>query len=733
MEIQKKIRVGVSGHDLKFWLPLQHALEATGRYEFRHDLWRGHDDHDPAQSDALIAWADVLIAEWALGNAVYYSRHKRSGQRLYVRFHAQELRTEYPMRLDYEGVDSLIFVGAHVFDEACRKFGIQREKCRVIGNYVDCKKFDLQKYGDSEFVLGMIGISPRTKRVDLALDTLEELLRRDERYCLRIKGASPVDIPWLWARTSERTYYKDVFFRINSGPLKHKVIFDPPGNDVRHWLQMVGFILSPSERESFHMAVAEGAASGAIPVLWKWSGSDNVYPEFLRVDDAKSAADFIEHHVRSEAGRRYREHAKIIVRSRYDGPLVAGQWHDILGNLAGKTIFDSRPGREYRKNLLIVWAIDNWPNFHRREMLTALASHLEESHDILVIEPGTHMETIQKLGWEKHDDLSMVAGGKVIRECRNIYRTRLLTGGIPCGVDKAPYVGKEDMMLVLDGFIEANFPYAKNVLHWVYKPDQAERLGSCRKFVYEVYDEYTMNFASGAVYEDVARMEPLALQRAAHVFFTSQPLMERKSAMAQSFSLIGNGVATEIFARHRLARSERRRRPVVGYLGNLAGFFDWGLMEEVCRQLPDVDFVFHGRVELDGSDPRWGAYERMKSFPNVLFTGWVGRDAGAAAVNRYDVLIIPFVVNDAIHAVNPLKLWEYFATGLPVVSSPMDAIKDVARLVRMVRTPREWVEAISTALDEADEGAESRIRYAEQNDWNTLTSLHADVVRTLSR
>lgn len=733
---EKRIRVGVSGHDLKFWLPLQHALEATGRFEFRHDTWRGHDTHDPAVSEGLIAWADVLVAEWALGNAIYYAAHKRPHQKLIVRLHAQERRTDHPGKIDYAKVDTIVFVGPHIRDECIAKFGMPPEKCLVIGNFVDTSRYFLPKMGGAEYTLGMIGNAPSSKRMDLAVDTLELLLQRDDRYVLRVKGASPATIPWLWGRVAERSYYESLYTRINSGPLRYRVIFDPRGNDVQHWLKMVGTILSPSDAESFHMAVAEGAASGALPVVWSWPGAQDLYPEFELVGSAREAADRIEFYNRSAAGARIRRQAAEIIRQRYDGRVIQAAWEQLLpgaGPAAAVTSVAARHAND--RGLLVVWAIDSWARFHRKEMLQALANHLSESHDILVIEPGNHFETVMRLGMAKPEELHRMLGGDLLQEGGNVFRSRLFTGSVPAGLVRASYHGSADHLKVLDGLVSHHFGRHKEVIHWTYKPDQALALRDHDRFIYEVYDEYTMNFGTGEVHQATAEAEPIALRRAEHVFFTSTPLYERKAEASRGASLVSNGVAYDSFARYRLPEFKAAGRPVAGYLGNLSVFFDWALMLDVCRQMPDIDFVLHGQVELPQGDPRWLIHEQLGELPNVRFTGRVNREAGAAAVTRYDVLLIPFVVNDAMHAVNPLKLWEYFAAGRPVVSSPMDAINSAAPLVTIATGADEWTSSIRQCLGEGavnPELVELRIAKAREHCWSSLTVTHADIVRRIT-
>lgn len=726
----RRIRIGVSGHDLKFWMPLQNALEATGKYEFRKDVWTGHDAHDPAQSQALLDWADVLVAEWALGNAVYYARNKRPHQRLIVRLHLQERGTPYPAQIDYSNVERVVFVGGHILRECAEKFSIPPEICMVLGNFVDVRRYSLPKFGGAEFTLGIIGTAPARKRLDLALDTLELLARRDDRYCLRVKGSSPASISWLWARTAEREYYQRVYSRINSGSLRYRVIFDPHGHDVHHWLQMIGAILSPSDYESFHMAVSEGAASGAIPVAWAWEGAQEIYPEFQLVHSPEEAAALIEFHNRSAAGPRYREQVREIIRARYDDSVIMGQWDELMSgtNAAQRSRV---PDSARKRDVLIVWAIDNWLTFHRREMLEALAKNVADRFDVVVVEPGNHYGTILQLGWSSPDELQRMARGDLVPAGDNIYRTRLFTGGIPAGIEQVAYQGSSgDPLDVLDGLISHHYGRSSSVLHWVYKPDQAKRLGS-RRFIYEVYDDYTFDFGTGQPIEPILQTEKEILPRAEHVFFTSQPLMDRKAALARASSLVGNGVNYEPFARFRPQLAEAKGRPVAGYLGNLSDFFDWKLMHDVCVAMPDIDFVFHGQIELEKLHGQAALQEAMERLPNVTFTGRVCRELGAAAVARYDVLMIPFVVNEAMHAVNPLKLWEYYATGRPVVTTPMEAIQEREPMTLVANGAEEWIRAIRRCLAGEAAGADvahARVERAELHRWDHLTRCHAMVL-----
>ena len=184
---QHPLRVVVAGHDLKFFDRLREALEDTGLFEFKEDLWQGHNSHDEGRSQALLDWAEIVFCEWCLGNASWYSRHLRPGQRLLVRFHLAERNTPYPNLLNLDSVDKIAFVGPHIEREAHALLDLPSDKTCVAPNLVDVEYFDREKYSGAFFNIGIMGIVPMRKRLDLALDTLEHLKAIDDRYCLRVK------------------------------------------------------------------------------------------------------------------------------------------------------------------------------------------------------------------------------------------------------------------------------------------------------------------------------------------------------------------------------------------------------------------------------------------------------------------------------------------------------------------------------------------------------------------
>jgi glycosyltransferase involved in cell wall biosynthesis len=329
--LKPRLRVVAAGHDLKFFTPLLSYLRLQPDLEVRLDQWAALGKHDPAASRELAAWADVVICEWCGPNAVWYSRHKRRGSRLLVRLHRFELRSPYPGQLKISAVNQVICVSKH-YARLCREYtGWPETKVATVPNALDVAQLDRPKLDGARFHLGLVGMVPSRKRLDLALDVLEELRREDDRYLLFVKSGMPWEHWWVWQNPAEREHYASALRRVQRSPLlRGAVVFDDAGPDVAAWLRRVGFVLSTSDDESFHVAPAEGMVSRAVPVLRHWPGAETIYDmRWIHRGPAEMAAAIMaygdDHHWRAAGDDAHAQAAAAFNLAR-----VCQAWHGLL-------------------------------------------------------------------------------------------------------------------------------------------------------------------------------------------------------------------------------------------------------------------------------------------------------------------------------------------------------------------------------------------------------------------
>lgn len=193
---------------------------------------------------------------------------------------------------------------------------------------------------------------------------------------------------------------------------------------------------------------------------------------------------------------------------------------------------------------------------------------------------------------------------------------------------------------------------------------------------------------------------------------SSAGLAERHQIAGLEPLLVRNGADFAFFAdRNGNATDEKFQRPVIGYYGAIANWFDLDLMVSVARSRPQYRFVLAGQVhQIDVS--------RFKSLPNVSLLGEMIYREIPRLLASFDVALIPFKINTLTGAVDPVKLYEYFSQGKPVVATPMQELKRCANLAYIAASPEEFADQIDRALHESDSQLRTqRINFARANTW----------------
>jgi hypothetical protein len=133
----------------------------------------------------------------------------------------------------------------------------------------------------------------------------------------------------------------------------------------------------------------------------------------------------------------------------------------------------------------------------------------------------------------------------------------------------------------------------------------------------------------------------------------------------------------------------RIKRPRLGYLGRLGGRISSTLLTQVLRKHPGWQFICFG-----GDDDR-------ALLPNEHVLSWGSQKELQTVLDGLDVGFMPYdcSIPKNLHCV-PLKLFDYFSRGLPVVSTSIVYLRNFANLVYLGDTADELDQAIRLALEE---------------------------------
>ena len=155
-------------------------------------------------------------------------------------------------------------------------------------------------------------------------------------------------------------------------------------------------------------------------------------------------------------------------------------------------------------------------------------------------------------------------------------------------------------------------------------------------------------------------------------------------------------------------------KPIIGYHGALARWFDFALLRSVAIKRSDLSFVLIG-PDHDGSFKR----SRLKYLTNIHWLGPHPYSMLPHYIHQFDVALIPFTPNTITQATSPLKLYEYLAAGLPVVTTDLSECHDIPG-VYVAKTEDTFLKGIDWALQAVND-SERRTKaqeFAKDNTWD---------------
>ncbi len=238
--------------------------------------------------------------------------------------------------------------------------------------------------------------------------------------------------------------------------------------------------------------------------------------------------------------------------------------------------------------------------------------------------------------------------------------------------------------------------------------------------VYDCMDHHAGFVTSHPV---LLEQERELLSRASLVVASSAALEAEARKHNRHVLLLRNACDYGHFAK--VARQPRGPRPVIGYYGAIAEWFDADLVADLAERRRDWDFILVGSTV--GSDTK-----RLSKLRNVSLPGEKPYAEIPDWLAKFDVTILPFRRTPLTEATNPVKAYEIFAAGKPLVSVPLPEMLPLVPLARLASTAEEFEREIAVELARPDAKLASRRRvFARANTWRKRFEAISPVIRDL--
>lgn len=195
--------------------------------------------------------------------------------------------------------------------------------------------------------------------------------------------------------------------------------------------------------------------------------------------------------------------------------------------------------------------------------------------------------------------------------------------------------------------------------------------------------------------------------------------------------LVSNGVDTDYYFKNEYQLPEELKKikaqysHIIGFTGTLHTWIDYELIKEISLLKPDWAFVFIG--------PKYCNTKLIDGISNIIYLGSKNYGDLINYIKNFDAAIIPFQVRNMTNSANPIKMYEYLAAGIPVITTPIRECLALAPYVRTAKTAEEYVEKIAESISKA---SSEQIYYKEialQNSWTNKVNFILNILDNINQ
>ncbi len=245
--------------------------------------------------------------------------------------------------------------------------------------------------------------------------------------------------------------------------------------------------------------------------------------------------------------------------------------------------------------------------------------------------------------------------------------------------------------------------------------------------VYYCYDEISTCYWAK---NHGKRLEDRYMKMVDKVIVSSKGLYDTKHPLNPNCFTVNNGVDFDLFHKAFVSINEKEKPRKILYIGSIDSRLDYDILTEIALKFPNHPLLMVGRVVHDEPYVK-DLTEKLKAIPNVIFTGAKTPEELGAYLAGSAIGIIPFVKNDQTAAIYPMKINEYLAAGLAVVSTDFADLSTFKGLIDIARSKEDFVSSIADYFENDNRGFQTkRVSIARENSWEKRAAQFSTILES---
>ena len=278
------------------------------------------------------------------------------------------------------------------------------------------------------------------------------------------------------------------------------------------------------------------------------------------------------------------------------------------------------------------------------------------------------------------------------------------------------------------------------ILH-IWRPEYQYALNLVKhnRSIYHVDDNYA--FSSNIGKRHLSSSELGLLQNCDFSFIHSKTLFKEQANKSKNAFLLPNGVDLSLYQKQAPKFSINTERfnkydVILGYVGAIKRHLNLPLLYDLAKNRKDLCIVLVGPIRENHKEIH-EIIMKLQSLENVFFDGMVNSECVPSYLFTFNIGLMPYKRNSYTRNIYPLKMHEYFAAGLPVISTYLENISEFKESLYFAHTWSEYSSLIDDISCQSDcerlKNKNNLMRIASANSWDNRVSRVIEILKQNER
>ena len=242
--------------------------------------------------------------------------------------------------------------------------------------------------------------------------------------------------------------------------------------------------------------------------------------------------------------------------------------------------------------------------------------------------------------------------------------------------------------------------FSKKIL-WIFYPEYVYMIGFFGRAYISVYDCVDYHAGSSPYKErekNIIRWEHELISTCTYFFVNSRVLYNLHKKTRSDIVLVPQGFRLDTFplVYKNKKYTARSKKPIIGYIGGINYRLDYALLTAIVRKTPQYNYLFVGPIQENDKEyfriHIKHQIELLFSFPNVRHLEYISKTSIPPVISGFDIAIIPYDTQLPFNKhCYPMKLFEYFYMGKPVIATPITELTRFHKFVKIGSSPQVWI------------------------------------------